>query len=296
MLTFRSEKGSSVQKETGMSGTDYEKIERAIMFLEENSLGQPTLDEAARHVNLSPYYFQRLFKKRVGVSPKRYLQFLTVENAKLLLNRSASVMETAFDVGLSGPGRLHDLFVSVETVTPGQFKTRGRDIEICYSISDSPFGRCLLAMTPKGVCDLRFVDGARGEQAVRDLSKKWSAAVFTQNQQMGDEMVHRIFSPMSGPGSEKLSLDLYGTNFQIKVWQALLRIPEGMVVSYTDVASMISRPDAVRAVAGAVGKNPVAWLIPCHRVLRSSGEIGGYRYGTARKKIMLAKELAGGAG
>jgi AraC family transcriptional regulator of adaptative response/methylated-DNA-[protein]-cysteine methyltransferase len=275
MLNFRPEKGSSAQKETGMSGIAYEKIEKAIMFLEEHSQGQPTLKEAARHVNLSPYYFQRLFKKRVGVSPKRYLQFLTVENAKVLLNRSASVMETAFDVGLSGPGRLHDLFVSVETVTPGQFKTRGRDIEICYSISDSPFGRCLLAMTQKGVCDLRFVDSAHSEQAVRDLSKKWSAAVFTQDQQMGDEMVRRIFSPMSGPGSEKLSLDLYGTNFQIKVWQALLKIPEGTVVSYTDVASMISRPDAVRAVAGAVGKNPVAWLIPCHRVLRRSGKPGG---------------------
>lgn len=277
-----------------MSGTDYEKIEKAIMFLEENSLDQPTLDEAAVHVNLSPYYFQRLFKKRVGVSPKRYLQFLTVENAKVLLNRSASVMETAFDVGLSGPGRLHDLFVSVETVTPGQFKTRGRSIEICYAISDSPFGRCLLAMTQKGVCDLRFVDGARGEKAVMDLSRKWSAAVLSEDQQMGDEMVRRIFSPMSGSGPEKLYLDLYGTNFQIKVWQALLRIPEGKVVSYTDVAKGIGRSDAVRAVAGAVGKNPIAWLIPCHRVLRRSGKPGGYRWGMTRKKIMLARELVVG--
>ena len=275
-----------------MSGTEYEKIEKAIMFLEENSLDQPTLDEAAVHVNLSPYYFQRLFKKRVGVSPKRYLQFLTVENAKVLLNRSASVMETAFDVGLSGPGRLHDLFVSVETVTPGQFKTRGRDIEICYSISDSPFGRCLLAMTQKGVSDLRFVDGDRGEQAVRDLSRKWSSAVFTQNQQMGDEMVRRIFSPMSGSGPEKLSLDLYGTNFQIKVWEALLRIPPGTLVSYGDVAEAIGKPAAQRAVAMAIGRNPVSYLIPCHRVIRQSGDIGNYRWGAERKRAMVAWEAA----
>ena len=272
--------------------SDYEKIERAIHYLEEHSTDQPTLDEAARHVNLSPYHFQRIFKKWVGVSPKRYLQFLTVENAKVLLNRSASVMDTTFEVGLSGPGRLHDLFVSVETVTPGQFKTRGQDVKIRYAISDSPFGRCLVAMTGKGVCDLQFIDGVQGTHAIQNLSNKWKAAVLVEDQRAGDEMVHRMFSSMPGSGSGKLSLDLYGTNFQIKVWQALLRIPEGAVVSYTDVARKIGRPDAVRAVAGAVGKNPVAWLIPCHRVLRSSGELGGYRWGLTRKKIMLANEIA----
>ncbi len=277
-----------------MTGTDYQKMEKAIRFLEENSEEQPTLDEIARYVGLSPFHFQRVFKRWVGVSPKRYLQFLTVENAKILLNQSAPVMNTAFNVGLSGPGRLHDLFVSVETVTPGQFKSRGQDVEIRYSISDTPFGNCLLAMTQKGICDLRFVDDDREGQAVSDLSKKWSAAALAADQQLGDEMVQRIFSSAPGPGPEKLTLDLHGTNFQIKVWQALLRIPEGNVVSYTDVARGIGRPDAVRAVAGAVGKNPVAWLIPCHRVLRSSGELGGYRWGLTRKKIMLARELAAG--
>jgi AraC family transcriptional regulator of adaptative response/methylated-DNA-[protein]-cysteine methyltransferase len=274
--------------------SDYQKMEKAIRFLEENSEEQPTLDEIARYVGLSPFHFQRVFKRWVGVSPKRYLQFLTVENAKILLNQSAPVMNTAFDVGLSGPGRLHDLFVSVETVTPGQFKSRGQDVEIRYSISDTPFGNCLLAMTQKGICDLRFVDDDREGQAVSDLSKKWSAAALAADQQLGDEMVQRIFGSAPGPGPEKLTLDLHGTNFQIKVWQALLRIPEGNVVSYTDVARGIGRPDAVRAVAGAVGKNPVAWLIPCHRVLRSSGELGGYRWGLTRKKIMLARELAAG--
>jgi AraC family transcriptional regulator of adaptative response/methylated-DNA-[protein]-cysteine methyltransferase len=291
MLICLSEIKEAGLKEASLTGTDYQKMEKAIRFLEEHSEGQPTLEEAARYVNLSPYHFQRLFKKWVGVSPKRYLQFLTVENAKRLLHQSASVMDTAFDVGLSGPGRLHDLFVSVETVTPGQFKSRGQYVEIRYSVSDSPFGRCVLAMTKKGVCDLRFVDRAHEDHSIRDLSKKWSAAVLSEDQQMGDEMVSRIFSHMSGPGPEKLSLDLYGTNFQIKVWQALLRIPEGAVVSYTDVARRVGRPDAVRAVAGAVGKNPVAWLIPCHRVLRNSGELGGYRWGLTRKKIMLAREL-----
>ncbi len=274
--------------------SDYEKMEMAIRFLEDNSEDQPALDETARHVNLSPYHFQRLFKKWVGISPKRFLQFLTAENAKMLLNQSASVMDTAFDVGLSGPGRLHDLFVSVETVTPGQFKTRGQDVEIRYSISDSPFGRCLLAMTEKGICDLRFIDKAQEDHSIRDLSKKWSAAALVEDQEGGDEIVHGIFNSISGPGPEKLTLDLYGTNFQIKVWQALLRIPEGAIVSYTDVARRVGRPDAVRAVAGAVGKNPVAWLIPCHRVLRKSGELGGYRWGLTRKKIMLTREIAAG--
>jgi AraC family transcriptional regulator of adaptative response/methylated-DNA-[protein]-cysteine methyltransferase len=146
-------------------------------------------------------------------------------------------------------------------------------------------------MTGKGVCDLQFIDGVQGTHAIQNLSNKWKAAVLVEDQRAGDEMVHRMFSSMPGSGSGKLSLDLYGTNFQIKVWQALLRIPEGAVVSYTDVARKIGRPDAVRAVAGAVGKNPVAWLIPCHRVLRSSGELGGYRWGLTRKKMMLAREL-----
>jgi AraC family transcriptional regulator of adaptative response/methylated-DNA-[protein]-cysteine methyltransferase len=277
-----------------LTGTDYQKMEKAIGFLEENSEEQPTLDEIARYVGLSPFHFQRVFKRWVGVSPKRYLQFLTVENAKILLDQSAPVMNTAFDVGLSGPGRLHDLFVSVETVTPGQFKSRGQDLEIRYSISESPFGRCLLAMTQKGICDLQFVDENSEDQAVRDISGKWSAAALVKDQDMGDVLISGIFNTMAGSGPEQLSLDLQGTNFQIKVWQALLRIPAGSIVSYTDVARGIGRPDAVRAVAGAVGKNPVAWLIPCHRVLRSSGELGGYRWGLARKKIMLARELAAG--
>jgi AraC family transcriptional regulator of adaptative response/methylated-DNA-[protein]-cysteine methyltransferase len=274
--------------------SSYEKMEKAIRFLEDNSGDQPTLDEVARFVNLSPYHFQRLFKKLVGVSPKRYLQFLTVENAKILLNQSAPVMNTAFDVGLSGPGRLHDLFVSVETVTPGQFKSRGQDVEIRYSISESSFGRCLVALTEKGICDLQFIDGSQDSEAVSELSKKWKAAVLVLDQELGDRLVRTIFDPMSGPDPESLKLDLHGTNFQLKVWQALLRIPAGKVVSYTDVARGIERPDAVRAVAGAVAKNPVAWLIPCHRVLRSSGELGGYRWGLARKKMMLSRELATG--
>jgi AraC family transcriptional regulator of adaptative response/methylated-DNA-[protein]-cysteine methyltransferase len=278
-------------KEAGLTGKDYQKMEKAIRFLEDNSGEQPTLEDTARYVGLSPYHFQRVFRRLVGVSPKRYLQFLTVENAKILLDQSAPVMNTAFDVGLSGPGRLHDLFVSVETVTPGQFKSRGQDLEIRYSISESPFGRCLLAMTQKGICDLQFVDENSEDQAVRDLSKKWKAAALVKDQDMGDVLISGIFNTMAGSGPKQLSLDLQGTNFQIKVWQALLRIPAGSIVSYTDVARGIGRPDAVRAVAGAVGKNPVAWLIPCHRVLRSSGELGGYRWGLTRKKIMLVREF-----
>ncbi|MDF1536738.1 MAG: methylated-DNA--[protein]-cysteine S-methyltransferase [bacterium] len=277
--------------EMSMVPSDYEKMEKAIRFLEDNSGDQPALDETARHVNLSPFHFQKVFKKWVGVSPKRYLQFLTVENAKILLNRSASVMDTAFDVGLSGPGRLHDLFVAVEAITPGQYKAGGAGVDIQYGFHETPFGLALLAMTRSGVTDLRFVGENGGKKALEDLRKRWPAASIAEGKGATGETVVRIFAGGWTRGSG-IGLFLRGTNFQIKVWQALLRIPDGAVVSYAAVARAAGRPDAVRAAASAVGKNPVAWLIPCHRVLRSSGELGGYGGGLTRKKIMLAREIA----
>ncbi len=275
--------------------SNYQRIEKAIQYIEEHSMRQPSLGEVAEHIGLSPYHFQRLFKRWAGVSPKRYLQFLTVENAKKLLHRSTSVLETAYDVGLSGPGRLHDLFVSVEAVTPGQFKSGGSGVELEYGFHQTPFGNALLAMTEDGITDLWFVDEDDEEEALIELQSVWSAADMSQGSEAAWEIVSRIFGGASRQAkNDRVHLLLRGTNFQIKVWQALLRIPEGNVVSYSDVAKRVGRPDAVRAVAGAVAANPIAWLIPCHRVLRSSGEIGGYRWGTARKKIMLTRELTGG--
>jgi len=273
--------------------SDYRRVEKAILFIEEHAGEQPGLDKVARHVGLSPYHFQRIFKRWTGVSPKRFLQFLTVERAKKLLHRSSSLLNTAFDVGLSGPGRLHDLFLSTESLTPGQFKSGGVGLVIRYGHCQSPFGLCLLAMTEQGICDLRFIDGGAKDLALRDLGEKWKGARLEEAQKEACDTVRRIFGQTGSSTPEPLLLYLRGTNFQIKVWEALLHVPEGAVISYSALAGKVGRRDAVRAVAGAVGSNPIAWLIPCHRVLRSSGEIGGYRWGIARKKMMLARELGG---
>jgi len=274
--------------------SEYNRMERAIRYIEDHAEDQPSLDVVSEHVGLSPYHFQRIFKKWTGVSPKRFLQFLTVENAKQLLDQSASVLETSYDVGLSGSGRLHDLFVSVEAVTPGQFKSGGSGVKLEYGFHQTPFGRAVIAMAKDGLTDLKFVDEEDESKAVHELEKKWPAADITENRGATGKIARRIFGGLerSAEGSP-IKLWLRGTNFQIKVWQALLRIPEGTIVSYSDVARSIGRPEAVRAAANAVGSNPIAWLIPCHRVLRSSGAIGGYGGGIARKKIMLAREIAG---
>jgi AraC family transcriptional regulator of adaptative response/methylated-DNA-[protein]-cysteine methyltransferase len=274
--------------------SEYQRMEKAIRFLEDHAGEQPNLDVVSEQIGLSSFHFQRLFKKWTGLSPKRYLQFLTVENAKTLLLDSSSVMDTALEVGLSGSGRLHDLFVSVEAMTPGQFKSRGTGITLEYGFYDSPFGSALLVVTETGITDLWFVDDEDEGEAFDELHKLWPAATVREGTEATRKKMNRILSGVfSQTRGEPVKLLLRGTNFQIKVWQALLRIPEGAVTSYTDIAQGIGRPDAVRAVAGAVAKNPIAWLIPCHRVLRSSGEMGGYRWGITRKKIMLARELAG---
>ncbi|MDF1526904.1 MAG: methylated-DNA--[protein]-cysteine S-methyltransferase [bacterium] len=274
--------------------SEYRRIERAIRYIEGHVGEQPGLDEVSRYVGLSPCHFQRVFKRWTGVSPKRYLQFLTVENAKRLLRQSSSLLDTALEVGLSGPGRLHDLFVSVESMTPGQFKSGGAGVTLEYGFHETPFGRALLAVTQEGITDLWFIDEEEEGGALVELIKTWPAADLKEGSESTRRIADRIFDgALKQAKGDPINLLLRGTNFQIKVWQALLRIPEGTVVSYADVAIMISRPDAVRAVAGAVAKNPIAWLIPCHRVLRSSGELGGYRWGITRKKMMLARELGG---
>ena len=277
--------------------SEYRRIEEAIRYLEDHSEDQPGLAAVSRQVGLSPHHFQRVFKRWTGISPKRYLQFLTVESAKRHLERSASLLETACSTGLSGTGRLHDLFISIEAVTPGQFKSGGADMVLLYGFHNTPFGRALLAVTKDGgITDLAFV-GVNEETVMQELRLKWPAAVVRRDDGATGELMGRLFEDGFRQGEDgRIRLVLRGTNFQIKVWQALLKIPEGAVVSYTDVARWIGRPDAVRAVACAVGSNPVAWLIPCHRVLRKSGETGGYRWGVLRKKMMLTRELAGKEG
>ncbi len=275
-----------------MDNTDYQRIEQAIVYLEEHALTQPTLDEVAQHIGLSPSHFQRLFKSWAGVSPKRFLQFLTIEHAKKLLRASASVFDTALDVGLSGPGRLHDLFVSVEAVTPGEFKTQGKDLQVIYGFHPTPFGECLLAFTSRGVCSLGFVDSGNKAEALNAFLESWRGAKIVENPQAGSKVLSQIFDPNGASEHGSIKVFLKGTNFQLKVWEALLRIPEGAVVSYGSLADAVGRPGAHRAVGTAVGRNPVAYLIPCHRVLRTNGEIGGYHWGTSRKRAILAREAA----
>jgi AraC family transcriptional regulator of adaptative response/methylated-DNA-[protein]-cysteine methyltransferase len=275
-----------------LDNPDYRRIEQAIAYLEEHALEQPSLDDVAEHIGLSSYHFQRLFKSWAGVSPKRFLQYLTIENAKKLLRESVSVLDTALDVGLSGPSRLHDLFVSVEAMTPGEFKDQGKELLISYGFHATPFGECLLAVTPRGICSLAFVEPKARSVALNELQETWQEATLVENQSAGKDAIKTIFGQTRNKTQAPLKVLLRGTNFQVKVWQALLRIPEGTVVSYGSLADAVGHPGAHRAVGTAVGHNPVAYLIPCHRVLRANGEIGGYHWGTTRKRAILAREAA----
>ena len=267
---------------------DYQLIEQAIRFIEANAHRQPELDEVAAAVGLSEYHFQRTFTRWAGISPKRFLQFLTKENAKELLTQSENLLDTTHQVGLSSLGRLHDLFVATEAVTPGEYKTRGAGVTIRYGIHASPFGPCLVATTERGICHLGFVQTSEGD-AIDELVKDWSQATMIEDYKSTAPLIEPIFD-LSQRGRESLRLHLRGTNFQIKVWEALLQIPQGTVTTYEGIATRIGNPSALRAVGTAVGHNPIAVLIPCHRVLRKDGAFGNYRYGSARKKALLAYE------
>ncbi len=272
------------------SRRDYERIEKAIVFIETHFDRQPDLKEIAAHVNLSEFHFQRLFSSWVGISPKRFLQFLTKEYVKGLLSRSSNVLDAAYDAGLSGPGRLHDLFVACEAVTPGEFKSKGKGLVIDYGFHDSPFGRCLLARTGRGICWLVFLRDGDQVGLLAEFRNAWKNARLIENPADTRPLVVRIFDPSLWRRSNPIPVMIAGTNFQIKVWEALLRIPMGTVVSYEDIAISIGFPKAVRAVGNAVGKNPVSFIIPCHRVVRKTAEFGNYGGGPARKKAMLGWE------
>jgi AraC family transcriptional regulator of adaptative response/methylated-DNA-[protein]-cysteine methyltransferase len=271
---------------------DYFRIERAILFLEENYHRQPELREVAQSVHLSEFHFQRLFRRWAGISPKRFIQFLTLEHAKKLLGGSHSVLEATYDTGLSSPGRLHDLFVNMEAMTPGEFKAQGAGLHISYGFHPSPFGECLLAVTERGICGLGFVVAGGRAQTLRDFQSRWPEAQWEESPRLTQPYMGRIFGGDKRNGNRPITLVLQGTNFQIKVWEALLKIPMGSVIPYEDLAISVCSARAARAVGGAVGKNPIAFLIPCHRVIRKAGGIGGYHWGTARKKAMLAWEAA----
>lgn len=269
--------------------SDYDRVASAIEYIQENIRRQPELEEVAEHVHLSPYHFQRLFSRWAGVSPKRFLQALTVEHAKQLLDESLPLLEISDQLGLSSSSRLHDHFVNLEGVTPGEYKEQGADIEIVYGVAETPFGFAFVANSKRGVCRLAFLGNEDPSDEVRRLEAIWSKASLVENPDAIRKISDAVFSNTRKP-DRPLSLLVSGTNFQINVWRALLNVPSGSVISYAQLASGIGRPGSARAVGNAVGANPVAFLIPCHRVIHASGKLDGYRWGSTRKRAMIAWE------
>ena len=271
-----------------MQHNDYQRIEKSIHFIEENFARQPSLNEIAEYAGLSEYHFQRLFKRWAGISPKRFVQYLTAQYSGALLRTNMTLLDTSMEAGLSSTGRLHDLFVNVYAMTPDEYRREAKNLKIRYGWYSSPFGNCLAGKTDRGICWLSFHDKP-DRDGIEQMQSQWKGASFVEsddaiknemNQMFGNE--HDVTTPFM--------VHLKGTNLQIRVWEALLKIPQGKLISYSYLAEVVERPDAVRAVASAVGRNAVSYLVPCHRVIRQSGGLGGYRWGLTRKKAILARE------
>ena len=279
------------QKVSGIHRSDYDRIAEAISFITSQVNNQPTLQEIAGHLNLSPYHFQRLFSRWAGVTPKRFLQVLTLERAKQLLSESKSVLEVSDSLGLSSGSRLYDHFVHLEAVTPGEYKMGGVGVTIEYAVQGTPFGKGFIAITPRGICSFVFMENTEIDEHLADLRIKWPYAILHENRRSTLAVTKAMFGERK-QSNHPISLYVSGTNFQINVWKALLQIPPAAVVSYSQVANAIGNPNSARAVGLAVGNNPVAFLIPCHRVIQQSGQIGGYHWGKTRKQAIHAWESA----
>lgn len=269
---------------------NYERIASAIEFIQQNFKTQPNLDEVAAHVHMSPFHFQRLFTDWAGVSPKKFLQFISVQHAKSLLKeKQATLFDATEETGLSSTSRLHDLFVQIEGMTPGEYKNGGEDLQINYSYAESPFGNLIVASTQKGICYMAFVEDE--EKARKDLQAHFPNASFKQMLDMHQQQALYIFTH-DWSRLHEIKLHLKGTDFQLKVWEALLKIPMGGVCTYGTIAQKLNNPNASRAVGTAIGSNPVAFLIPCHRVIQSTGTFGGYMWGPTRKAAIIGWEAA----
>lgn len=268
---------------------DYARIEKAIGYIAGHFREQPDLDEVARQVHISPFHFQRMFVDWAGVSPKKFLQYISLEHAKSLLKKDLSLSDVSYETGLSGSSRLHDLFIRIEGMTPGEYRNGGEALTIHYSYAETPFGNILVASTPRGICHLAFADDP--ESAFEQLRQQFPRADFRQ---MVDSQQQNalFFFTQDWKNLDQLKLHLKGTAFQLKVWEALLKIPMGQLSTYSGLAAAIGQAGAARAVGAAVGDNPVAFLIPCHRVIRSTGVFGQYHWGTARKTAMIGWESA----
>jgi len=278
---------------------DYELIRRAIAFLSETWTEQPPLDRLAQHLGLSPAHCQKLFKRWCGLSPKEFVQSITVDHARALLKDAASVLETAHEVGLSGAARLHDLFVSHEAMTPGDYKRRGEGLEMAYGFHASPFGEALLIATDRGLAGLAFVDEDKGQtqqEALADMTQRWPKARFVPAPERTAVFAQQIFKSSPSSRERPIRLVMIGTDFEVRVWETLLKIPMGRAVSYNDIARHLGQPTASRAVGSAVGRNPISFVVPCHRVLRGDGSLGGYHWGLTRKRALIGWETGRVAG
>jgi AraC family transcriptional regulator of adaptative response/methylated-DNA-[protein]-cysteine methyltransferase len=281
---------STASSDTALTRSrDYLRMEHALQWLAEHASEQPSLEQAAAAVDMSAFHFQRIFSRWAGVSPKQFLQALSLAQAKHQLAQGASVFDAALDAGLSGPGRLHDAFVNVEAVTPGEYKSGLAGIDIGFGFHHSPFGECVVLNTARGICALGFVQHGQRDQAFSDLARRFPNASFFEDTDNIARLVDSIFA-RHHPNSAPLKLLLNGTRFQIQVWRALLEIPEGAFTSYQALATRIGNPRAVRAVGTANGANPISYLVPCHRVIRKSGALGGYHWGLGRKLAILGQE------
>ena len=267
---------------------NYNRIAAAIDYIRHNFKSQPNLDEVAENIHLSPHHFQRLFTEWAGVSPKKFLQYISVEHAKKLLkNKDVTLFDAAYETGLSGTGRLHDLFINLEGMTPGEFKNGGESLLINYSYAESPFGDMLVASTPRGICYMAFTDNEK--EGLNDLQNHFPNASFKQMVERMQQNALFIFSH-DWRKLHQIKLHLKGTDFQLKVWETLLKIPLGKLSTYGSIAKKINNSNAARAVGTAIGSNPVAFLIPCHRVIQSTGNFGGYMWGATRKTAIIGWE------
>ena len=268
---------------------DYQRVAKAIAYIKEHSGEQPKLKEVAEAVHLSPYHFHRMFKEWAGVTPKKFLQYISLNRAKKLLNEQQTIEEATHQTGLSSTSRLHDLFVNIEGMTPGEFKNQGQALTICYHFCESPFGDMLMASTGNGLSNIMFV-ATRGS-GLQTLKNRWPNATLTEGKDTHIENAAELFA--HGPDNlDEIKLHIRGTDFQLKVWEALLKIPAGQLAAYSDVAQIIGNPSASRAVGTALANNPIAYLIPCHRVIKKVGSIGEYRWGSTRKQAIIGWEAA----
>ena len=269
---------------------DYDLVKHTLAFISENWRDQPSLDTLADQAGLSPTHLQRLFTRWAGLSPKAFLQAVTLDHARGLLRDSASILDASYELGLSGPGRLHDLFVTHEGMSPGIYKAHGRGLNIQYGFHDCPFGRALILITSEGLAGLAFADHGKEKSALADMTSRWPEATYVENQQATATYAKRIFESERWKPDQPLRIVFIGSDFEIRVWETLLRIPFGKASTYSDIACHIGKPKAARAVGSAVGKNPISFVVPCHRVLEKSGGLGGYHWGLTRKRAILGWE------